>query len=193
MKSTKSKDSSTIRAVKTITFIAILVVISVILTLIFRSYTTTTTVTRETVETSYIDCLSGNPDGAFFNSTSAESVSQELKVIFANDQPSKFFFTFRGTYNSNAAADQDIARFHADYNNYMADHGKLNPESLSPKFVAANTSSEISLFSDVTKLNTATAQLFFLNTDESVHLGNYSANDLQNLYKSKGFLCEAGE
>ena len=189
----KSNDSNTIKTVKTITFIAILVALSVILTLIFRYHTTTTTVTRETAEINYLVCRASSPEGAFFKSTAAESTSHELKVIFSNNHPSKFSYTFRGTYNSNANADHDIAVLHADYNNYMADHGKLDPEGLSPHFAAIDTTSEISLFSEVNKLVTATAQLFFIDSDQYQHLNDYSTDDLQNLYKSKGFICEIGK
>lgn len=188
----KSKDSNTIKTVKIITFISILVVISVILTLIFRSHTTTTTVNKQGSDTSYIDCLASNPNEPFFVSTTAESVSHEVKIIFLDNQVNKLSYNFRGTYSSNATASKDIDNFNAKYGLYMSDHG-LDPQILSPNLAAIDTTSEVSLFAPVSKLSTTTSPLFFLSSEQTQNLANYSPDDLKDLYKKKGFLCETGE
>lgn len=193
MKSThKSKDSNTIKTVKIITFIAILVVISVILTLIFRSHTTTTTVNKQGSDTSYIDCLASNPNDPFFISTTAESVSHEVKIILIDDKASKLSYNFHGTYSSNAAASKDIDNFNAKYYTYMGDHN-LDHQLLSPNLAAVDTTSEVSLFAPLNKISSVTSQFFFLNEEQYQNLTNYSPDDLKDLYKKKGFLCETGE
>lgn len=181
-----------INTIKWVVATAILVAIAVIIMLIFRTHNTTTTITRDYADTSYISCLSGSPDGAFFVSKSAESISHEIKVIFSDDVADKFSYTLRSTYNSSAAARQDIAVWHADYNNYMADHN-TDPEKLSPQFADIDTKSEIALYTTIEDMNSSTHDFFFLTDEEYSKIQNYSTEELQSLYKSKGFLCEVGQ
>ena len=192
-----SKESSrlsdkNINTIKWVVATAIIVAIAVIIMLVFRTHNKTTTITRDSADTSYISCLAGNPDDAFFTSKSAESISHEIKVIFSDDVVDKFSYTLRGTYNSNAAAMQDIAVWHADYNNYMADHN-ADPEKLSPHFTDIDTKSEISLYTLIGDMSSSTHQFFFLTDEEYSKIQNYSTEELQSLYKSKGFLCEIGQ
>lgn len=188
----KSKDNNIIKVVKIITFVAILIVISVILTLIFRNHTTTITVNKETPKTSYIDCLASNPNDPFFASSTAESVSHEIKITFLDGKASKFSYDFRGTYSSNATASKEIDNFNAKYGLYMSDHD-LDFQILSPNLAAVDTTSEVSLFAPISKINNTVGRLFFLTEEQIQGLSDRSPDDLKDLYKKKGFLCEVSE
>ena len=65
--------------------------------------------------------------------------------------------------------------------------------SLYPTFSVVENRLKISLYTEYRKLNTMNAILFFINADEYQGLGDYSVDDLKNLYENKGFSCEMSE
>ena len=189
-KSKKTKKSGhTGLIVGVIVFLAVAVGVTMLLLQLFKGIETheSTSGGNESIGSLY--CEATNPVDAFFTSTRAQNTKHEIKITFRGDTADKISYTYTGTYETEALAEQDNATLHANYNIYMGEH-KVSAESLTPAFSTIENMMRISLFTKQSAINSATANLFFLGPDEYGNLKNYSGNTIQSIYKNQGFSCE---
>ena len=186
----KSKNKKIISSMATwIVAIAVSIALSVAAFMLFGSKETH--ISASTTETTIksLVCNSANPKNPFFISETAETNNHELKVTYRGETADKISYNYDGSYASNSVADTAGSSLHADYNIYMGE----NAESLYPTFSVVENKLKISLYTEYRKLNTKNAILFFINADEYQGLGDYSVDDLKNLYEGQGFSCEMSE
>lgn len=137
-----------------------------------------------------LDCSADNIKGAFFTSSAANTVKNQIKVTFGDDKVDKIFYFFEGVYNSYEVAEHDNAALHARYNKHMSGNG-LEQESLTPTFSTVETKMRINLYAKNREMiNRATAVLFFINSDDLEDYLDYSRDQVMEYYQKQGFLCE---
>ena len=139
-----------------------------------------------------LECSSSGAEDTFFRPNEAQRYTETIRATFREDRLEDISYEFLGTYQTDAAVEQDIANLHARYNIYMGEQ-KVNPESLSPVFSPMNTKLKITLFGDKDKLNTATARMFFLTSDEVDKPKTLSLKKIRKIYEAKGFACQSSE
>lgn len=179
--------------IKAMIFVVVMIVLAVCMIFIFREKRTYTIETKEDTIMNSLYCNSENPEDSFFVSPSAIDTMHYVKIIFRNSIPDKFEYDYVGTYSNESAADTARSELHADYNKYMGSVG-VYPENLYPIFEYDGAKAKIKLYAEKGgALNSATAKLFYLSTDEFGKLDSYSADDLKTLYGKKGFSCNYNE
>ena len=98
-----------------------------------------------------LSCKTGNSEEAFFNSETANTVENVVKITFKDDKLDKVFYSYEGTYRSYDVAEQENANFHAKYNKYLSPYG-INPEILTPTFLTSETKFRINLYAESSKI-----------------------------------------
>lgn len=146
----------------------------------------------QTDKTVSLQCEVSDIDGAFFESSTAQKITHEIRATFKNDKIDKMSYTFYGVYNSHSVAENVNAILHGQYNKYMGEQG-LSQQSLNPDFATIGDDLKITLFTDRAKLSSLTTQFFFLDTDEYQRLASRSVSEMKELYEAKGFSCEVNE
>ena len=141
---------------------------------------------------SALDCKATAVSNPFFVSNTAQSVTHEIKVTFADGKANKLSYNYYGTYETPALAETANATLHADYNIYMGENG-LSAERLYPTFVAVDNTVKINLFAEKGKLDVPTGKIFFLKADEAVDFFTYSSTVVSKIYNVQGFNCVYGE
>lgn len=150
---------------------------------------TRTTVDKTDVTMGALDCKSSNPADPFFVSNGATNVIHEVKVTLKNDAVDKLSYNYYADYESEDRANTARSELHADYNKYMGANN-VQHESLSPTFNYDGNKVKVNLFAERGKsLNSTSARLFFLSSEELSELSNYSGSDLEKIYVGKGFDC----
>lgn len=174
-----------------IAFVVILamVVCVVAIFFLFRKTETRETSTKDNYAITALTCKASSPENAFFSSSAAISNEHTIKITFKDESADKISYNYEGKLEDNEKAESLISSFHADYNIYMSDNG-LNPEILSPSFVATNNAARINLYSTVSSLNGAIPKIFFLTSGDRNKITTYSEKTIQKIYENVGFKCE---
>ena len=172
-----------------IVILAVVIAAIAILSGFFKNEETYISTKTTDAKVGALSCKASQPVDPFFVSNTVLNNDHELKVTYSGGGIDKINYTYNGEYASNDAANNARSLLHADYNIYMGE----NAESLYPTFSVVENKLKISLYTEYRKLNTKNAILFFINADEYQGLGDYSVDDLRNLYENKGFSCEMSE
>ena len=168
----------------------LLVLLIIILYILMNGNETRTSDDEESESVSALVCAIGNREEAFFYSTTANTVTNEIKATFKKGQFDKLFYTYKGVYRSEDLANEEEARFHADYNIYMG-HNDLQPNSLNPTYSVPGNKIVLSLYTDdYSKINRITSEFFFISPDDIEKYRNYSLDEMKNYYENKDFACQ---
>ena len=168
----------------------LLVLLIIILYILMNGRETKISDDGESESVSALVCTDGNREGAFFYSTTANTVTNEIKVTFKKGQFDKLFYTYRGVYRSEEVANEEEAEFHADYNIYMGHHD-LNQNSLNPAYSVPGNKLVLSLYTDdYSKINRLTSEFFFISPDDIEKYKNYSLDEMKDYYENKDFACQ---
>ncbi len=149
--------------------------------------------TRITEDTTYasissLQCSLANSEEAFFKSENVQRYEHKIKVLLKNDKLDAISYNYEGTYNSNAVAEDAMAKFYAAYNKYMASLN-LNPQDLTPNLSAVKTKVTISLYAERKKINSGILPIFFLEREDIEKIEKYDGKEFEKYYKNKGFSC----
>lgn len=170
--------------------ICVLVAVAAILCLLFSEKETYTFSNDDVGPVGVLYCeMSSFGNGAFFESGEGVNSKHEIKVTYQQDKVRRVSYTYSGDFASAAAAEEANAVFHAKYNKYMAQNN-LEPSMLGATFSVVDNRFKVNLFADLSDINLATAELFFLEADDIHLLENGAAEDLAGVYLEKGFNCE---
>lgn len=124
----------------------------------------------------------------FFDFSSAESVEQIIKVIFKNNKINDMSYSAKAHYKDGDLAKRSAAGLEAKYSLYMQDNGAKMAD-FSPNFSVSETNVMISLFANISQLNSSLAKVFLLDVGDG-KFDNYSPKTLSTSYNSKGFSCQ---
>ena len=128
-------------------------------------------------------------EDAFFASSSANTIENELKLTFKNSKLDKLFYSYTGVYRSNEMAVADEAVLHAKYNIYMGSHDQQQ-DSLVPAYSIVKSKLIITLYADdYSKINAVTSDFFFLDSDKLGEYEGYSIEEMEKYYEAKDFSC----
>ncbi len=181
------------KSVRYIVAVLILLVIVIILFILFNGRETRTSEGGENESVTALYCTAGNLEEAFFTSTTANTIKNEIKVTFKNNKMDRLFYTYKGTYRSTEVARDDEAVLHAKYNIYMGEN-HLIQESLSPSYSVANSKFNLTLYiDDYSKINPATAVFFFIGEDKIAEFQDYTIDKMKTFYEDQGFQCQISE
>lgn len=181
------------KSVKYIVVALVLFVIVIFILLLLNGSETRTSDNGENKSVTALYCIAGNLEGAFFSSTTANTIKNEIKVTFKNNKMDKLFYNYKGTYRSAEVADDDEAVLHAKYNVYMGENHLLQ-ESLSPSYSVVDSKFGLTLYvDDYSKINSATAVLFFIDKDKIAEFQDYSIDQMKTFYEKQSFQCQIGE
>ena len=169
----------------------VLFIIAVFLMFFINGRETKTSSRKETEAVSALRCTANGLEGAFFASSTANMIKNEIKTIFRDGKMDKIFYAYSGVYRSHElAAGDDL---HARYNIYMG-RNNLTPESLSPIFSLDGNKLNVSLYvDDYEKINPITAVFFFVDSDKIGEFQNYTIEEMKSFYEQKDFICEIVE
>ena len=172
-------------------FFALLVGI-IALVIWFLTYKQESYTSSETKEGNYsaLECTASDPSEPFFTFESTQEMTHTIKVLFTEERLKDIMYKYDGTYVSQEAAENAEAWLHADYNEYLGANG-VDRESLSPTFSVNNNKLMISIYAEAQKINDVVARLFFMDTDASNKVKDFSLKDYKMLYEAKGFTCQS--
>ena len=178
---------------KTFRIIFILVFIVLIISLIFILLTPKETYVHgdgdaQMVFTDILQCKSSNPDVSFFT-YDAEKSEHTIKIIFKDNKINKINYTFDGNFSSDKKAETTLSQMHAEYNTYMGGTS-IYQENLTPTFSLLGSEIIINLFIDEKYFVPSTAKIVFLDGNEYVRARDGNIDEIEEIYKSKGFLCD---
>ncbi len=177
------------RLVTILSILLAIFAILIILMLMNSKESHTTNENNSSQITSSLVCSFYNPVNSFFNSENADSISEEIKMIFKDNNMDKLFYSFIGKYNSAILAEQDEVELHAKYNKYMGENN-YPQDSLSPSYSLSDNKLHITLFADSYKdINTITAKFFSIDKEDIAKVGHLTLEELGQFYKEKGFSC----
>ena len=169
---------------------AIICVLALIIYLFLNKRETHITEDKPETIMSAVLCSANGPGEAFFTSSSANTIENEIKVLFKNDALDSLFYTYTGVYSSLEKIEHDDAVLHAKYNTYFGDYG-VSPSILSPSFSTTNTKLIITLYAENTELiDGVTAKLFFINNDIINIFKGYSKEEVELYYEKQSFACK---
>ena len=183
----KAKDNTVMKAI----FFALLVGIIVVV-IWFLTYKQESHTSSNVGESDYsaLECTASDPSEPFFAFENTQEVAHTIKVLFSEGKLKDIMYKYDGTYASQEAAEDAEAWLHADYNEYLGANG-VDMESLSPTFSVNDNKLMISLYAEAKKVNDIVARLFFMDTDASNKIKNFSLKDYKLLYETKGFACQS--
>lgn len=175
-------------AVFTIVFIFVMIVALAIFLMKGSETLITTEDKYETI--SVLDCNAMSPtvDPLFISST-ASNADHHVKLEFRGKSFDKASYIYTGKYQSNEEAEDALSLLHADYNIYMGSTG-IYQEDLYPTFSTIGSENVINLFIPKKFLNTSTARLIFLDSEELDDLNNSTIEHMQETYEKKNFSCK---
>lgn len=183
----KKKQSN--RAIAIPIIIIIIIIIVILYFLLNRHETYTSEGDTNDVVTA-LDCTAGRLENATFVSSTANVVTNQVKITFNNDKIDKLFYHFEGTYRDHETAEYDSGIFLANYYKHMSASNQ-SYESLTPTFVSAKTKTRISLYvKGRNAINKAVAKFFFVNGEDFEEYIDYSRDQVANYYQKQGFSCE---
>ena len=183
----REKDKSKLKYIKFFSvFLAILLIIGFIYFIIklFNNRTINSSTKRTNYSFSSLSCSINDSQQSFFDLSETVNNKQEIKIAFKDDYISTIMYTLDANYNYKKIAKEKEAKFYADYDHFMADHG-LSIEKLSTIFTSSDLKVKIKLYAEKENLNSMTAKLFLLDSAN----GEYSSKVLQKYYEEKGFTC----
>ena len=152
----------------------------------------TSTITTNNLKTSSLVCKSNYPKNPFFNDSAAINTQHEIRVLLNDDRLSKIFYIYSAVYDSAKQADYYNSIMAADYNKYLSGHNTpLN--ILSKTFSTSDNESKITIYSNVDKINSVTANIFLLDANNNYNKDNNTSADIKKLYENQGFSCEINE
>lgn len=184
----KKKDSKN-TYINIVIALLVVAVLAAVLSVLFSKKETKTIEEKEDTVVGALYCVASNPKDPFFAPESAVEGKHEVKITFRSSKADKFAYNYYGVHDSENTADHARSEMHADYNIYMSENG-IDQGTLTPVFNYDNTKSIINLFAaNGNSLNPVTAKFFFLDNDEFRNLDDYSSEELEKLYVSKGFSC----
>lgn len=160
----------------------------IVIWLLTNQHETRVSTTTDMGNYSSLICTSSSPNEPFFVSKNVQRFTHELTIMFTNEYLNDMSYKYEGVYNSEGTAETAMSEMHVDYNKYMATGG-VYQEKLNPIFMTDKTKVRISLYAEPEKLNNVVARLFFLSDEDLSKLGEYSQDDLKELYEKKGFSC----
>ena len=165
----------------------LLILLIIVIFILTNGRETYTSEDGERQSISALVCTTGNQENAFFYSTIANTVTNQIKVTFRGEQFDKLFYEYMGVYRSDEVAHEDEVRFHANYDIYMGGNDiRLN--SLNPSYSAANSKFILTLYvDDYARINRVTSGFFFIDEDLIEDFENYSIDKMKNYYESKEF------
>lgn len=174
-----------------VSIVTILIVISCTVGgfFLFRGSETRETANKESYAITALVCKANSPEAAFFSSNLANSVVHTVKITFKDDNADKISYSYEGKFENAEKAESIKTSFHIKYNSDMNENG-LDPEGLTPSFVATDNTVRINLYAAVGNLNATVAKLFFLNSDKQDKFQTYSEKAIQKYYEKVGFKCE---
>ncbi len=172
---------------------SIVIIISIICIVggffLFRGTETRETSNKENYSIGVLVCESGSPKDAFFSSSVAVSSKHTIKTTFKDEMPDKISYSYEGKFETDDLAESTSSLYHGNYNIDMGKNS-LDPESLTPAFVAADKTVRINLYADVKDLKAALAKFFFLDSSEIEDFTTSSYKDIQKIYENVGFKCK---
>lgn len=172
---------------------AVLFVLALIVLFFLNGRETRITEEKPDTAVSSVLCSANGLEEAFFTSSTANTIENEIKVLYKNDALDRLFYTYTGVYNSLEKVEQDDAVLHAKYNIHFGDYN-VSPSILSPSFSTTNTKLIITLYAENTELiDDVTAKLFFVNDDIIDIFKEYSKEEVKSYYEKHGFTCEINE
>lgn len=156
---------------------------------LFRESEARETGNRQSYAITALTCTAVGPKETFFSSGSAISDSHTVKMTFKDKHPDKISYIYSGDFRTKEKAENIISSYHANYNLDMSKYN-LDPESLTPSFVAVDKEAKINLYIAASNLNPITAKFFFLDSTDQNKIQTYSEKDIQKIYENVGFKCE---
>ncbi|MBQ3263782.1 hypothetical protein IJH06_01585 [Candidatus Saccharibacteria bacterium] len=187
---TKREEKSNMKVWLVVASVLVVVALCVVgMVLLLRGSETRETGSKETYAISALTCTTRSAEDAFFSLDSAISSEHTIKMTFKDEKPDKVSYSYVGEFSTAELAEKASSSYHANYNVDMGGN-KMNPEKLTPAFVATDKTVKINLYSAVNELNATTAKFFFLTADEQRNLSTYSEKTIQKIYENVGFKCE---
>ena len=180
------------RTLKTVGALLIFVVIIIIILafLLFNGHETRTSEDDDNEPAVALECTAGDLKDAFFTSSTANTIKNRIKIIFDNDKPEKFYYSYEGTYRSNSEADQSQTDLHIKYDNHMAEYG-LDNGLLSPTYSTVKNRTQINLYAKSHQVfSRGVDKLFFIKEDDLYQFLDYSRDQVIDYYEKQGFSCE---
>ncbi len=135
-----------------------------------------------------LECKSARPINAFFDSQTATSAEQKIKITFKDDKADKISYDYVGTYDNDKQASDDRTTFAIKYDLELGEN-KNKQKSLTANFSASGNTARITIYTEQDNLNADIAKFFFLGQNEYKDVGTLSADTLKRLYQGKGFTC----
>ena len=172
--------------------VILVLVVGLVLVFLMNRTETRTWHDETTTTTGSLVCTNASPANAFFKHDDEVSAEHKIKVTFKGDQFDKLNYTYTGEFESNEEATSALSEMHADYNIYMGENG-LDQEALYATFSPMENEGVINLYISRDDFNSATAKFVFLSNGEFKKMGKYSAEEVQKVYKNKGFTCQLSE
>lgn len=185
-KMTEQKNTGKIIIALTVVVVGALLVLALII--LFGSSETRISTKSPEGTISVLDCKSYSPSDPFFDRETEIRAEHRVKAKYSNEVFDGFDYTYTGTYNSADAAEEAISWLHADYNKYMSETG-VNQEDLSPTFSAIKSDAVINIYLPTQYLNSGTAKLIFIGSNEFAGLKNKTIDEMKKLYEGKDFSC----
>ena len=169
------------------------IIVAVFLWLLINGKETRTSSEKSEESISVLHCKAKGIEDAFFASTTANTIENEIKITFRGDKIDKIFYDYNGVYRSSEVAKEDETKLHARYNLYMGEN-KIEQDSLSPSYSITNSKLHITLYADnYGMINSVTSVFFFIDSDRIGDYGKSSIDELKSFYEKKSFKCEINE
>lgn len=183
----KNRDHTVV--VRAIFFALLVGIILAVIWLLTYKQESQTTSTIENGDYSALECTASDPSDPFFTFATTQEVTHSIKILFTEGKLNDVMYKYDGVYASKEEAENAEAWLHADYNEYLGANG-VDRQSLSPTFSVNDNKLMISVYAEAKKINDVVARIFFLDTDASNKVKNFSLKDYKLLYETKGFACQ---
>lgn len=178
---------------KILTFVLIglgLIVLAILIAIFSNGKETRISELIENESVSALYCTSRGIEGAFFSSETANTIENEIKITYHNDNIDKLYYSYNGVYRSSDVTHGDEVKLHAKYNKYMGENGQ-RIEDLNPSYDEMKTKLHIGLYVDsYDMINEVTSLFFFINKDDISKVKKYSMEEMKKYYEDKSFSCK---
>ncbi len=137
--------------------------------------------------TNVMVCEAEQPAEAFFAPTGAMDVQHTVKMTYYDKDVTEIAYEYEADFGSPDAANAAEARVHADYNIFMGKYA----DDFSAQFMPMGDELKITVFAKAENLGSETSRVFFISPEDFASLETYKVDDMVNIFRRKGFACEA--
>lgn len=169
-----------------IVVVAVAVLVALGLSQLFKAEEVRTSENNTSDRTNMLVCTAGENDDMFFKREGAEDVKQEIKVAYSGDNATELFYAYEADFGSPEGSNEANADLHAAYNIFM---GK-NVDDFTDQFMEIGDKLKVTVHSEADKLGSQTSKIFFISEEEFRDLDGFKIDELEKIFKKKGFSCD---